>query len=161
MGRVLWMLLRSSPLVRSRFLQIDGPNKFISTTQNILQSTDLEKPIKLSIAINVIVGACYKCEPAKCKSESKRPFCVKFESRFMEPSFVESLSNLLKEIEISMPHPASRYLMMFFMALTNPDDPETSASQTFMHSRILAQQKVHLSIVRILENVLESVFYDV
>ena len=68
----------------------------------------------------------------------------------MDPECVNTTHSYLKELwnrEWTEGGSASA-VFAFFTALTNPDDPASSASQTFMHARLLSQQKVHLDILK-------------
>lgn len=69
----------------------------------------------------------------------------------MEPSFLEILLSSLKSGK------CVQSVFQTLTTLTTPDDSETSASQTFMHARLLAQQKFHLSVVDLLQQELQKV----
>jgi len=63
----------------------------------------------------------------------------------MAPEFLDTISACLE---------SSSHVEVVFQvlsSLTTPDDPETSASQAFMHARLLSQQKFHLKAVTTLQ----------
>lgn len=79
--------------------------------------------------------------------------------RFMDPDFVDDVHDYLKGLlETDSTHEESvSGVLSLCTTLTNPDDPETSASQTFMHARLLAQRKIHLTILKFLEAEVKNV----
>eukprot|EP00210_Caulerpa_lentillifera_P007274 g6956.t1 len=122
--RLLKTLLMDTSILKSKFLQLSGAEKLMYHFQ---KNNEL-----ISSLLDVTVSVCKKHEPSKCK--------------FMNPEFLAMLSNCLE---------AGSHVEVVFQvlaSLTTPDDPETSASQTFMHARLLSQQKFHVRVLTILQS---------
>lgn len=69
MCQIIALLLSGCPNMRSSFLQLKGQDKLMSFVRQLLGNVAADTHQKVAAVMRVIVAACKKCEPAKCKCE--------------------------------------------------------------------------------------------